>query len=83
VDVLVERLLLATRALGLGASVGTLQGAGPTIVNGALHMPDGRRARNVVTGGHVEQAVFEGRTRKPRTGDKPLAAFADRVRYAP
>jgi nitroreductase len=78
---LVERLLLAASALGLGANVGTLKGVGPAIVKRALGIPDERRAWSVVTVGHVDQAAFKARTRNPRAGRKSLAEFAHQDRY--
>src|SRR6478609_2429165 len=49
---LVERLLLAARAHGLGSNVSTLKGEGPTLIKQALGIPAQRRVWTVVTLGH-------------------------------
>jgi nitroreductase len=79
---LVERLLLAASAHGLGANIGTLKGDGPAAVKRALSIPDERRAWSVVTVGHIDEAAFAARTRNPRAGRKPAADFAHRETYA-
>jgi nitroreductase len=78
---LVERLLLAAKAHGLGANIGTLKGEGPAVVKAALGIPENRRAWSVVTLGHTDEAAFATRTRNPRAGRKPIAAFAHWDRY--
>lgn len=78
---LVERLLLAASAHGLGANIGTLKGEGPGVVKEALGIPDTRRVWSVVTIGHIDEAAYEARTRNPRAGRKPLAEFAHWERY--
>jgi len=77
----VERLLLAARAHGLGSNIGTLKGDGPAVVKRALGIPEEKRAWSVVTIGHIDQAAFAARTRNPRAGRKPAAEFAHRERY--
>jgi nitroreductase len=79
---LVERLLLAAKAHGLGANIGTLKGDGPAVVKQALGIPDNKRAWSVVTLGHVDQEAFNARARNPRAGRKPAAEFAHRERYS-
>jgi nitroreductase len=79
---LVERLLLAASAHGLGSNVGTLKGEGPATIKAALGIPEERRAWSVVTVGHTDQAAFAARARNPRAGRKPLEAFAHRDRYS-
>ena len=79
---LVERLLLAASAHGLGANIGTLKGEGPAQVKRALGIPEERRAWSVVTLGHVDQEAFAARTRNPRAGRKPVDEFAHWDRYA-
>jgi nitroreductase len=79
---LVERLLLAASARGLGANVGTLKGDGPRLIRDALRIPTNRRVWTVVTIGHTDEAAFGARTRNPRAGRKPVSEFAHRERYA-
>jgi nitroreductase len=79
---LVERLLLAASAHGLGANIGTLKGDGPAAVKRALGIPTERRAWSVITIGHIDQAAFAARTRNPRAGRKPVADFAHWETYA-
>jgi nitroreductase len=79
---LVERLLLAASAHGLGANIGTLKGDGPAAVKRALGIPEERRTWSVVTVGHIDQAAFAARTRNPRAGRKPVGDFAHWETYA-
>ena len=79
---LVERLLLAAGAHGLGSNIGTLKGEGPATIKAALGIPDERRAWTVITIGHIDEAAFVARTRNPRAGRRPLTAFAHRERYS-
>jgi nitroreductase len=72
---LVERLLLAAKACGLGANIGTLKGDGPQIIKQALGIPAERRARSVVTVGHVDEEARRARTPSPTAGRKPASAF--------
>jgi nitroreductase len=78
---LVERLLLAASAHGLGANIGTLKGEGPAVVKEALGVPAERRAWSVVTLGHTDAAAFAARARNPRAGRKPLSEFVHWDRY--
>jgi len=78
---LVERLLLAAAAYGLGANIGTLKGEGPATIKGLLGIPAERRAWSVITIGHIDQAAFDARSRNPRAGRKPIVDFAHRERY--
>jgi nitroreductase len=78
---LVERLLLAASARGLGANVGTLKGTGPEVIRHALGIPANRRVWTVVTVGHTDNAAYAARTRNPRAGRKPVSQFAYRDRY--
>ncbi len=79
---LVERLLLAAAAYGLGANIGTLKGEGPATIKAALGIPAERRAWSVITIGHIDQAAFDARTRNPRAGRKPITNFAHRETWA-
>jgi nitroreductase len=78
---LVERLMLAASALGIGSNIGTLKGEGPSVFKRALGMPDERRVWSVVTLGHTDEAAFSARARNPRAGRKPVSAFAHWDRY--
>jgi nitroreductase len=79
---LVERLLLAASAHGLGANIGTLKGEGPVAIKQALGIAADRRVWSVITIGHIDEAAFAARTRNPRAGRKPLGDFAHRERYS-
>jgi nitroreductase len=79
---LVERLLLAASAHGLGANIGTLKGDGPAVIKAALGIPEARRVWSVVTLGHIDQQAFDARARNPRAGRKPVGDFAHRERYS-
>ncbi len=78
---LVERLLLAAKAHGLGANIGTLKGDGPTVIKQALGIPAERRIWTVVTLGQIDQAARPGRPQSPTAGRKPLEEFAHWDRY--
>jgi nitroreductase len=78
---LVERLLLAAKAHGLGANIGTLKGDGPEVIKEALGIPPERRARSVVTMGHIDEAARRARPPSPTAGRKPLSEFAHWDRY--
>lgn len=73
---LVERLLLAAKARGLGANVSTLKGEGPNVIKRALGIPAERRVWTVVTLGHIDTAARAARERSQTAGRKPPDAFA-------
>ena len=79
---LVERLLLAASAHGLGANVGVLKGEGPDVIKAALGIPAAKRAWSVVTIGEIDAAAFAARQRNPRAGRKAPSDFAHHERYA-
>jgi len=78
---LVERLLLAAKAHGLGANIGTLKGDGPSVIKDALGIPAERRVWTVVTIGHIDQAAHKARVKSPTAGRKPVSDFAHWDRY--
>jgi len=78
---LVERLLLAARAHGLGANISTLKGEGPANVKQALGIPAERRIWTVVTIGHTDHEARKARVRPATTARKPIAEFAHWDRY--
>ena len=78
---LVERLLLATRALGLGSNVSTLKGDGPTTIKHALGIPPERRVWTVVTIGHTDHEARKARMQRPTSARKPITEFAHWDRY--
>lgn len=78
---MVERLLLAAKAHGLGANIGTLKGDGPEVIKAALGIPAERRARSVVTLGHIDETARRARTPSPTAGRKSLGEFAHWERY--
>ncbi len=78
---LVERLLLAARAHGLGSNVSTLKGEGPTLIKQALGIPAERRVWTVVTLGHTDHEARKARTQPPTSARKPIGEFAHWDRY--
>jgi len=78
---LVERLLLAASAHGLGSNIGTLKGDGPNTVKQALGIPAERRVWTVITIGNIDEAAFQARARNPKAGRKPAADFVHWDRY--
>lgn len=78
---LVERLLLAAHAHGLGGNIGTLKGEGPAIVAEALGVPEGLRPWTGVTLGYTDEAARKARPKPATIGRKPLDQFAHWERY--
>src|SRR4051812_42996614 len=72
---LVERLLLAAKAHGLGANIATIKGEGPQIVARALGIPAEKRVWTVVTIGHTDVEARKARPANPTAGRKPADAF--------
>jgi nitroreductase len=67
---MVERLLLAAKAHGLGSNVSTLKGEGPNIVKQA-----DRRVWTVVTIGRIDEEAHRARARSATLGRKPPTDF--------
>lgn len=78
---LVERLLLAAHAHGLGANIGTLKEGGPDAVKQALGIPDGLRPWTVVTLGVTDEAARKARPKPQNAGRKESGQFAHWDRY--
>lgn len=78
---MVERLLLAAKAHGLGSNVSTLKGDGPDVIKQALGIPSDRRIWTVVTIGHIDQAARKSRTQSPTAGRKSADEFVHWDRY--
>jgi nitroreductase len=78
---LVERLLLATRAHGLGSNIATLKEDGPTVIKEALGIPSERRIWTVVTLGYPDEAAHKARPKSPTAGRKPPQSFVHWDRY--
>lgn len=78
---MVERLLLAAQAHGLGSNISTLKGDGPNIVKAALGIPVEKGVWTVVTLGHVDVDAFRSRTRSGTAGRKPSHEFAHWDRF--
>ncbi len=76
-----ERLLLAAKACGLGGCLATLKNEGPEEIKKLLGIPDDRRARALVTIGHIDRAARQALPKNPRGGRKPMAEFAHWDRY--
>lgn len=78
---MVERLLLAAKANGLGSNISTLKGEGPNVVKQALGIPPERRIWTVVTIGHTDHEARKARAQSPAPGRKPAAEFVHWDRY--
>ena len=78
---MIERLLLAARAHGLGSNISTLKGDGPDVIKRALGIPAERRLWTVVTIGHTDHDARKARPRNPAAGRKPADVFAHWDRY--
>ena len=72
---LVERLLLATKAQGLGSNIATLKEDGPDVIKAALGIPAEKRIWTVVTMGYADEAAHKARPKSPTAGRKPSESF--------
>ena len=72
---LVERLLLAARAHGLGANVATLKEQGPEVIRQALGVPADHRVWTVVMIGHIDEEARKARPRSSSPGRKAPEQF--------
>jgi nitroreductase len=70
-----ERLLLAASAHGLGASITTLKGEGPTAVKNLLDIPPERRVKTVVAVGVADDEAIRAKPRNPQPR-KPIDEYA-------
>jgi len=78
---LVERLLLACKALGLGANIATLKNDGPELVRAALGIPAEKKVWTVVTAGHIDWEARKARAANPNAGRKDASSFAHWEKY--
>ena len=78
---LVERLLLAAKAHGLGSNISTLKGEGPDVIKKALGIPAEKGIWTVVTIGKIDRKAYRARARNPNAGRKPGEQFAHWDRY--
>jgi len=78
---LVERLLLACKANGLGSNIATLKNDGPEIVRKALGIPPEKKVWTVVTAGHTDWEARKARAANPNAGRKDAASFAHWEKY--
>jgi nitroreductase len=78
---LVERLLLAAKAQGLGSNIATLKEDGPEIIKQALAVPAEKRIWTVVTLGYPDEAAHKARAKSPTAGRKPSGDFVHWDRY--
>jgi nitroreductase len=78
---MVERLLLAAKAHGIGANIATLKEEGPDVIKEALGVPAERNIWAVVTLGYRDDVAHQARPKSPTAGRKPLDEFLHRDRY--
>src|SRR4051812_15622638 len=78
---LVERLLLAAKAHGLGANIATLKNDGPEIVRAALGIPAEKKVSTVVTAGHIDGEARKAGPANPNAGRKDASSFAHWEKY--
>ena len=72
---LVERLLLAADAHGVGSNIATLKEDGPDIIKQMLGIPAEKRIWTVVTLGYIDEEAHKTRPRRPAAGRKPPEDF--------
>ena len=72
---LVERLLLAADAHGVGSNIATLKEDGPDIIKQMLGIPPEKRIWTVVTLGYVDEEAHKTRPKSPTAGRKPFEDF--------
>jgi len=78
---LVERLLLAADACGLGGNIATLKEDGPDVIKAALGIPAERRIWTVVTMGYPDETAHKARPKSPTAGRKPAGDFVHWDRF--
>ena len=78
---LVERLLLAAKAVGVGSNIATLKEDGPDVIKQALGIPAEKRIWTVVTLGYTDEAAHKARPKNPTAGRKPASTFVHQDRY--
>lgn len=79
---MVERLLLAAHAHGLGSNISTLKGEGPKVFATALGIPEGKVVWTVVTIGYIDREARKNRVQGPvPAGRKASGEFAHWDRY--
>ena len=78
---LVERLLLAADAHGIGGNIATLKEDGPGIIKQMLGIPAEKRIWIVVTLGYVDEEARRTRPKNPTAGRKLMEDFAHWDRY--
>lgn len=78
---LVERLLLAADAHGVGSNIATLKEDGPEIIKQMLGIPAEQRIWAVVTLGYVDEEAHGTRPKSPAAGRKPTEDFAHWDKY--
>ena len=72
---LVERLLLAAEAHGVGSNIATLKEDGPEIIKQLLGIPAEKRIWTVVTMGYVDEEAHNTRPKSPTAGRKRMEEF--------
>ena len=72
---LVERLLLAADAHGVGSNIATLKEDGPDIIKQMLGIPAEKRIWTVVTLGYVDKEAHKTRPKNPTAGRKRVEEF--------
>ena len=78
---LVERLLLAADAHGIGGNIATLKEDGPDIIKQLLGIPAEKRIWAVVTLGYVDEETHKSRPKNPAAGRKPAEDFVHWDKY--
>ncbi len=78
---LVERLLLAADAHGVGSNIATLKEDGPDIIKQMLGIPAEKRIWTVVTMGYVDEEAHRTRPKSPTAGRKPVEDFVHWDKY--
>ena len=71
----VERLLLAAHAHGLGSNIATLKEDGPDIIKQMLGIPAEKRIWTVVTLGYIDEEAHRTRPKSPAAGRQPMEDF--------
>ncbi len=72
---LVERLLLAADAHGVGSNIATLKEDGPDIIKQMLGIPAEKRIWTIVTMGYVDEEIHRTRPKNPTAGRKSVEDF--------
>jgi nitroreductase len=76
-----ERMMLAAKALGIGAAMGWFRGEGASAAKELLGIPEDKQLRTAIAFGYPDETAIAGRPRREQPR-KPVAEIVRRERYS-